>query len=137
MPRRRLLTRSLGSSGPGTSTASPDRTTGGDTSTLLAIALASSRPPHIAWRNHTIAILLDGSLLQNSAFTLGRVLAAEYQGQAGTFHAFWWQKPGSEAGARHARRLNRDERGQTHFFCGTDPIFLSATRNHGKRGLSL
>lgn len=47
----------------------------------------------------TYRLIVEKNYLEDEFIGYGRVLAAEYQGQAGTFHAFWWQKPGSDEGA--------------------------------------
>jgi murein DD-endopeptidase MepM/ murein hydrolase activator NlpD len=46
----------------------------------------------------TFRMLVEKEYLDNAFLRYRRVLAAEYQGKAGTFHAFWWKAPGSSEG---------------------------------------
>lgn len=43
-------------------------------------------------------LIVEKQYLDGDFLAYGRVLAAEYEGKAGTFRAFWWKSPGSEDG---------------------------------------
>jgi murein DD-endopeptidase MepM/ murein hydrolase activator NlpD len=55
----------------------------------------------------TYRLLVEKEYFEGEFMGYGHVLAAEYQGSAGTYRAFWWQKPGSEKGKYY------DARGQS------------------------
>lgn len=46
----------------------------------------------------TYRLLVEKEYLDGAFLGYRRVLAAEYQGKAGTYRAFWWQQPGSDEG---------------------------------------
>lgn len=46
----------------------------------------------------TFRMLVEKEYLNDAFLRYRRVLAAEYRGKAGTFHAFWWKAPGSSEG---------------------------------------
>jgi murein DD-endopeptidase MepM/ murein hydrolase activator NlpD len=49
-------------------------------------------------KGDTYRMLVEKVYLDGQFLRYGRVLAAEYAGQVGTHHAFWWQAPGAEKG---------------------------------------
>jgi murein DD-endopeptidase MepM/ murein hydrolase activator NlpD len=46
----------------------------------------------------TFRMLVEKEYLDDAFLRYRRVLAAEYRGKAGTYHAFWWQAPGTDEG---------------------------------------
>jgi murein DD-endopeptidase MepM/ murein hydrolase activator NlpD len=46
----------------------------------------------------TYRIVVEKEYLDGDFLGYGQVLAAEYQGKAGTYQAFWWQQPDSDRG---------------------------------------
>lgn len=46
----------------------------------------------------TFRMVVEKEYLDGEFLRYGRVVAAEYSGKAGTYHAFWWHEPGQEAG---------------------------------------
>ncbi len=46
----------------------------------------------------TFRMVVEKEYLNGSFLRYRRVLAAEYSGKVGTFHAFWWQAPGADEG---------------------------------------
>lgn len=49
-------------------------------------------------RGDTFRMVVEKEYLNDAFLRYRRVLAAEYRGKAGTFHAFWWKAPGSSEG---------------------------------------